>query len=169
MFFSSPVDRILEIKGLVWQLYADFGASPEIPNIPAPPAVPKIPDSPHIPHSHDPSAVPESQGIIINLNNGELCLFSVQCKSSCCHRSSGIDLFRCAPRGAERDMLQKATQGKGLVAASLIRKHKMFYSTQTLYGTYYYCPCEKGLDCKGDWSIGGFITSTNFGTCVDPN
>uniref|UniRef100_A0A3B4CM74 Colipase C-terminal domain-containing protein n=1 Tax=Pygocentrus nattereri TaxID=42514 RepID=A0A3B4CM74_PYGNA len=70
--------------------------------------------------------------------NGELCLFSVQCKSSCCQRSSGIDLFRCAPRG-------------------------------TLYGTYYFCPCEKGRDCKGDWSIGGFITSTNFGTCVDPN
>ncbi|KAL6458895.1 hypothetical protein MHYP_G00323670 [Metynnis hypsauchen] len=125
-------------------------ASPEIPNIPAPPAPPappEIPDSPHIPHGHDPSAVPESQGIIINLNNGELCLFSVQCKSSCCQRSSGTDLFRCAPRAAERETCSK----------------------KTLYGTYYYCTCENGLKCEGDWSIGGSITNTNFGICEDPN
>ncbi|KAL7884975.1 hypothetical protein AOLI_G00077450 [Acnodon oligacanthus] len=79
-------------------------ASPEIPNIPAPPAIPKTPDSPH---SDDPSALPESQGIIINLNNGELCLFSMQCKSSCCQRDSGLDLFRCAPRAAEREPCSK--------------------------------------------------------------
>ncbi|XP_017577872.1 colipase-like [Pygocentrus nattereri] len=122
-------------------------ASPDIPHIPAPPAIPDIPDSPHVPHIHDPPAVPEDEGIIINLKNGELCLFSVQCKSSCCHRSSGIDLFRCAPRAAERETCSK----------------------KTLYGTYYYCPCENGLKCEGDWSIGGSITNTNFGTCTDPN
>ncbi|XP_036434288.1 colipase-like [Colossoma macropomum] len=122
-------------------------ASPEIPNIPGPPAVPDIPDSPHIPHSHDPSAVPESQGIFINLNNGELCILSSQCKSSCCQHSSGLDLFRCAPRAAERETCSK----------------------YTLYDTYYFCPCENGLKCEGDWSIGGSITNTNFGNCVDPN
>ncbi|XP_036388406.1 colipase-like isoform X2 [Megalops cyprinoides] len=39
----------------------------------------------------------------------------------------------------------------------------------TLYGTYYRCTCESGLKCKGDISIGGSITNTNFGICVDPN
>uniref|UniRef100_A0AAY4BF12 Colipase C-terminal domain-containing protein n=1 Tax=Denticeps clupeoides TaxID=299321 RepID=A0AAY4BF12_9TELE len=39
----------------------------------------------------------------------------------------------------------------------------------SLYGSYYFCPCEDGLKCDTDWSIGGSITNTNFGVCVDPN
>ncbi|KAK1801316.1 hypothetical protein P4O66_022998 [Electrophorus voltai] len=89
---------------------------------------------------------PEDRGLIFNLKNGELCLISGQCKSSCCHRHSGISLARCAPRAAEKEKCSK----------------------KTLYGTYYYCTCENGLKCKGDVSIGGAITNTNFGICVDP-
>ncbi|XP_076857361.1 colipase-like [Brachyhypopomus gauderio] len=89
---------------------------------------------------------PEDRGIIINLNNGELCLNSLQCKSSCCLRHSSISLARCAPRAAEKDICSK----------------------KSLYGTYYYCPCENGLKCEGDVSIGGAITNTNFGNCADP-
>ncbi|XP_066499354.1 LOW QUALITY PROTEIN: colipase-like [Hoplias malabaricus] len=95
-------------------------------------------DIPNIPLS--PDAVPDAEGIIINLKNGELCMFSFQCKSSCCHRHSGLSLARCAPRAAEREICSK----------------------KTLYGTYYHCPCENGLKCDGDWSIGGSITNTNF-------
>ncbi|KAL7828344.1 hypothetical protein SRHO_G00319780 [Serrasalmus rhombeus] len=90
---------------------------------------------------------PETAGIFINLENGELCAISSQCKSSCCHRASAINLARCAPRAAERETCSK----------------------KSLYETYYYCPCENGLKCDGDWSIGGSIVNTNFGTCVDHN
>ncbi|XP_007231988.2 colipase [Astyanax mexicanus] len=110
-------------------------------------ALPTRPDSPEIHDSPDPPPVPNNDGIIINLKNGELCLFSVQCKSSCCHRPSGLSLARCAPRAAEREACSKST----------------------LYGTYYICTCENGLKCEGSWSIGGSIANTNFGTCVDPN
>ncbi|XP_017323916.1 colipase [Ictalurus punctatus] len=89
----------------------------------------------------------DERGIIINLNNGELCAISLQCKSSCCHRRSALDLARCAPRAAENEACSK----------------------KSLYGTYYYCTCEDGLKCEGDWSIGGSIVNTNFGTCVDPH
>ncbi|XP_017577871.2 colipase-like [Pygocentrus nattereri] len=90
---------------------------------------------------------PETTGIFINLANGELCAISSQCKSSCCHRVSAISLARCAPLAAERETCSK----------------------KSLYGTYYFCPCEDGLKCDGDWSIGGSIVNTNFGTCVDHN
>ncbi|XP_036388405.1 colipase-like isoform X1 [Megalops cyprinoides] len=93
------------------------------------------------------AAPPHEKGLIINLDNGELCAISMQCKSSCCHRSSGISLARCAPQAAENQECSK----------------------KTLYGTYYRCTCESGLKCKGDISIGGSITNTNFGICVDPN
>ncbi|KAK2841097.1 hypothetical protein Q7C36_012676 [Tachysurus vachellii] len=86
------------------------------------------------------------RGIFINLNNGELCAISAQCKSSCCHRGSAVSLARCAPRAAESETCSK----------------------KSLYGTYYHCTCEDGLKCDGDWSIGGSIVNTNFGTCVDP-
>ncbi|KAG9270754.1 colipase-like [Astyanax mexicanus] len=89
---------------------------------------------------------PETGGIIINLNNGELCLVSGQCKSSCCHRPDALSLARCAPRAAEREVCSK----------------------KSLYETYYFCPCEAGLRCEGDWSIGGSIVNTNFGICEDP-
>ncbi|KAF4072290.1 hypothetical protein AMELA_G00261470 [Ameiurus melas] len=89
----------------------------------------------------------DERGIIINLNNGELCAISPQCKSSCCHRQSALGLARCAPRAAENETCSK----------------------MSLYGTYYYCTCEDGLKCEGDWSIGGSIVNTNFGTCVDPH
>ncbi|XP_026781148.1 colipase [Pangasianodon hypophthalmus] len=89
----------------------------------------------------------DERGIIINLNNGELCAISVQCKSSCCLRQSASSLARCAPRAAENEICSK----------------------KSLYGTYYHCTCEDGLNCEGDWSIGGSIVNTNFGTCADPN
>ncbi|XP_072801251.1 colipase isoform X5 [Vicugna pacos] len=46
-------------------------------------------------------AVPDPRGIIINLDAGELCLNSVQCKSKCCHRETGLSLARCAPKASE--------------------------------------------------------------------
>ncbi|KAJ8017152.1 hypothetical protein DPEC_G00014790 [Dallia pectoralis] len=95
-------------------------------------------------------AVPTSdkeKGIIVNLKNGEICAFSVQCKSSCCHRDTGTSLARCAPLSTENQKCSKLS----------------------LYGTYYQCKCESGLKCKGDWSLGGSVTNTNFGICEDPN
>uniref|UniRef100_A0A8B9LSD8 Colipase C-terminal domain-containing protein n=1 Tax=Astyanax mexicanus TaxID=7994 RepID=A0A8B9LSD8_ASTMX len=44
----------------------------------------------------------------------------------------------------------------------------IFSITQSLYETYYFCTCEDGLRCEGDWSIGGSIVNTNFGICEDP-
>ncbi|XP_073526758.1 colipase isoform X1 [Phyllobates terribilis] len=86
-------------------------------------------------------------GLLFNLDNGELCLQSAQCKSNCCHRESGVSLSRCAPKAAET---QKC-------------------SPLHLYGVYYYCPCESGLTCEVDRSIIGTITNTDFGYCKDPN
>ncbi|KAG8588945.1 hypothetical protein GDO81_006169 [Engystomops pustulosus] len=86
-------------------------------------------------------------GLIFNLDNGELCLQSAQCKSNCCHRDSGVSLARCAPKAAET---QKC-------------------SPLHLYGVYYYCPCESGLTCEVDRSLVGSVTNTDFGFCKDPN
>ncbi|XP_075051789.1 colipase-like [Mixophyes fleayi] len=86
-------------------------------------------------------------GLIFNLDNGELCLQSAQCKSSCCHRDSGVSLARCATKAAET---QKC-------------------SPLHLYGVYYYCPCEIGLTCEVDRTIIGTITNTDYGFCKDPN
>ncbi|MEE6492902.1 hypothetical protein FKM82_016666 [Ascaphus truei] len=80
-------------------------------------------------------------------DNGELCLQSAQCKSSCCHRDSGVSLARCSPKAAETQRC----------------------SPLHLYGVYYYCPCESGLWCEVDRTIGGTITNTDFGICEDPN
>ncbi|XP_039712102.1 colipase isoform X1 [Pteropus medius] len=90
-------------------------------------------------------AVPDPRGIIINLDDGELCLNSIQCKSRCCHRTSGLSLARCAPNASESSEC----------------------SAKTIYGVYYKCPCEWGLTCEADKSIMGFITNTNFGICQD--
>ncbi|XP_063300498.1 colipase-like [Pelobates fuscus] len=92
-------------------------------------------------------AVPASKGLIFDLDHGELCLQSAQCKSNCCHRESGVSLARCAPRAAE---FQKC-------------------SPLHLYGVYYYCPCESGLSCEVDRTIVGTITNADFGWCKDPN
>ncbi|KAK6461364.1 colipase-like [Huso huso] len=93
------------------------------------------------------AAPPQNKGIFINLENGELCFNSLQCKSSCCHRTSGVSLARCVYLAAD----------------------KQECSVKTLYGTYYRCPCESGLKCKSGISIGGSITNTNFGVCYDPS
>ncbi|XP_006202139.2 colipase isoform X3 [Vicugna pacos] len=90
-------------------------------------------------------AVPDPRGIIINLDAGELCLNSVQCKSKCCHRETGLSLARCAPKASENSEC----------------------SAWTLYGVYYKCPCERGLTCEVDKTIVGSITNTNFGICLD--
>ncbi|KAM8977257.1 colipase-like [Pelodytes ibericus] len=92
-------------------------------------------------------ADPEENGLIFNLDTGELCLQSAQCKSSCCHRESGVSLARCAPKAAETQIC----------------------SPLHLYGVYYYCPCESGLKCELDRTIVGTITNTDYGWCKDPN
>ncbi|XP_072254940.1 colipase [Pyxicephalus adspersus] len=86
-------------------------------------------------------------GLIMNLDNGELCLQSIQCKSGCCLRDSGLSLARCASLAAEE---QKC-------------------SPWHLYGVYYYCNCEMGLNCDVDRTLVGTITNSDFGYCKDPN
>ncbi|XP_007534324.1 colipase [Erinaceus europaeus] len=90
-------------------------------------------------------AVPDPRGIFINLDEGELCLNSAQCKSHCCHRPTGMSLARCAPKSSENSEC----------------------TPLNLHGTYYKCPCERGLTCEADKSIVGSITNTNFGICLD--
>uniref|UniRef100_A0A670JHG0 Colipase n=1 Tax=Podarcis muralis TaxID=64176 RepID=A0A670JHG0_PODMU len=80
------------------------------------------------------------------LENGELCLNSLQCKNGCCHRGSGLSLARCADKAAE---FQECS-----------RWH--------LTGIYYRCPCENGLSCEVDRTIIGTITNTDYGICEDP-
>ncbi|XP_078500463.1 colipase [Lissotriton helveticus] len=94
-----------------------------------------------------PDVSPEEAGLIINLDRDELCMFSFQCKSKCCHRTSGLSLARCAPSSAEN---QECTPW-------------------TIYDVYYKCPCEAGLKCETDRTIIGSITNTDYGLCIDPN
>nr|XP_020024523.1 colipase-like [Castor canadensis] len=91
------------------------------------------------------SAAPDPRGLLINLEDGELCLNSVQCKSSCCQHDSILGLTRCTHMARENGEC----------------------SPKTIYGTYYKCPCERGLSCEGDKSILGAITNTNYGICLD--
>ncbi|XP_034977156.1 colipase [Zootoca vivipara] len=91
-------------------------------------------------------AFSSQRGLIMNLDNGELCLNSLQCKSRCCHRESGLSLARCADKAAE---FQECS-----------RWH--------LTGIYYRCPCENGLSCEADRTIIGTITNTDYGICEDP-
>uniref|UniRef100_A0A8C9DJU9 Colipase n=1 Tax=Prolemur simus TaxID=1328070 RepID=A0A8C9DJU9_PROSS len=90
-------------------------------------------------------AAPDPRGILINLDEGELCVNSAQCKSQCCHRTSGLSLARCAHKARENSEC----------------------SVESLYGVYYKCPCERGLTCDADKTIVGAITNTNFGLCLD--
>ncbi|XP_070604620.1 colipase [Erythrolamprus reginae] len=87
------------------------------------------------------------RGLIVNLDYGELCLNSLQCKSRCCHRRTGLSLARCAFKAAENQEC----------------------SLKSLYGVYYKCPCERGLICDGDRTIVGSIVNTDFGICKDPS
>ncbi|NWH62939.1 COL Colipase, partial [Geococcyx californianus] len=89
---------------------------------------------------------PHEWGHIFNLDTGELCLQSAQCKSGCCHRNSALSMARCAPKAAESQEC----------------------SPKSIYGVYYNCPCESGLTCDADKTIIGSITDTNFGVCKDP-
>ncbi|NXJ95507.1 COL Colipase, partial [Corythaixoides concolor] len=89
---------------------------------------------------------PHERGLIFNLDTGELCLQSVQCKSGCCQHSSSLSLARCSLKAAETQEC----------------------SPTSLYGVYYKCPCESGLTCDADKTLVGSITNTNFGTCKDP-
>ncbi|XP_075578663.1 colipase [Pelecanus crispus] len=91
-------------------------------------------------------SAPHERGLIFNLDTGELCLQSAQCKSGCCHRQSGLSLARCAPKAAE---FQEC-------------------SPKSIYGVYYKCPCESGLSCNADKTIVGSITNSDFGLCKDP-
>ncbi|EHB07826.1 Colipase [Heterocephalus glaber] len=92
-------------------------------------------------------AAPGPRGLIINLEDGELCLNSAQCKSKCCQHDSLLSLARCTHKASENSRC----------------------SPKTIYGIYYLCPCERGLACEGDKSIIGAITNTNYGTCRDPS
>ncbi|XP_075299039.1 colipase [Opisthocomus hoazin] len=89
---------------------------------------------------------PHERGLIFDLDTGELCLQSVQCRSGCCHRDSGLSLARCAPKAAE---LQDC-------------------SPKSIYEIYYKCPCESGLTCDAQRTILGSITNSDFGVCRDP-
>ncbi|XP_010603651.1 colipase isoform X2 [Fukomys damarensis] len=80
------------------------------------------------------------------MEDGELCLNSIQCKSKCCQHDSALGLARC---------IHKASENSGC-------------SPKTIYGIYYLCPCERGLVCEADKSIIGTITNTNHGICQDP-
>ncbi|KAM4834977.1 colipase [Thomomys bottae] len=90
-------------------------------------------------------AAPGPRGIIINLDEGELCLNSLQCKSGCCQHDTILGLPRCT---------QKARENSGC-------------SPKNIQGVYYQCPCERGLSCEGDKSILGALTNTNYGICLD--
>ncbi|XP_014589695.2 colipase A isoform X1 [Equus caballus] len=90
-------------------------------------------------------AVPDPRGVIINLEAGEICLNSAQCKSECCHQESSLSLARCAAKASENSEC----------------------SAWTLYGVYYKCPCERGLTCQVDKTLVGSIMNTNFGICFD--
>ncbi|XP_039179338.1 colipase [Crotalus tigris] len=87
------------------------------------------------------------RGLFLNLDNGELCLHSVQCKSRCCHRKTGLSLARCADKAAENQEC----------------------SLKSLYDVYYKCPCERGLICDTDRTIVGSVVNSDFGICKDPS
>ncbi|NXY87710.1 COL Colipase, partial [Alcedo cyanopectus] len=89
---------------------------------------------------------PHERGLIFNLDIGELCLQSAQCKSGCCHRKNGLSLARCMAKSAETQVC----------------------SPKSIYGVYYKCPCESGLTCDVDKTIVGSITNSDFGVCKDP-
>ena len=90
-------------------------------------------------------AVPDARGIIIKLDEGELCLNTAQCNSKCCYREDGLSLARCASKASKNSEC----------------------SAFTLCGVDYKCPCERGLTCDLDKTIVGSITNTNFGICLD--
>ncbi|XP_070601287.1 colipase-like isoform X2 [Erythrolamprus reginae] len=83
------------------------------------------------------------RGIITDIENGQLCLNSFQCKNGCCHRRTGLSLARCAFKAAENEEC----------------------SQESLYGVYYKCPCVNDLICDGDRTIVGSILNTEFGIC----
>ncbi|XP_077192445.1 colipase [Paroedura picta] len=87
-----------------------------------------------------------SRGLLLNLDNGELCAQSLQCRSRCCHWPGGLSLARCANKAAENQEC----------------------SLKSLYGVYRKCICESGLVCDTDRTIVGSITNTDFGICRDP-
>ncbi|XP_049750630.1 colipase [Elephas maximus indicus] len=90
-------------------------------------------------------AAPNPRGIIINLENGELCVNSYQCKSQCCHHDSALSLSRCTAKARENSEC----------------------STKSIYEVYYKCPCESGLTCNANKTLVGSLTNTNFGICQD--
>ncbi|NXQ35016.1 COL Colipase, partial [Alaudala cheleensis] len=112
------------------------------------------------------------RGLVVNLETGELCMQSAQCKSGCCHREDGLSLARCAPKAAESQecspkvgaALPRGWAGLGRVPLTALSP----CSLQSIYGVYYKCPCERGLKCDADKSIVGSITNTDFGICRDP-
>ncbi|XP_055463228.1 colipase [Psammomys obesus] len=90
-------------------------------------------------------AAPGPRNLFINLDEGEICLNSMQCKSRCCQHNTILGIARCTHKAWENSEC----------------------SPKTLYGIYYRCPCERGLTCEGDRSIIGAITNTNYGICLD--
>lgn len=77
----------------------------------------------------------------INLNDGELCLNSAQCKSTICKLlSTSNNIAVCVPKAKEGEIC----------------------TAKTIYGIYYFPVCERGLTCTTPES-----SSTEYGYCVD--
>nr|XP_048307024.1 colipase [Myodes glareolus] len=90
-------------------------------------------------------AAPGPRGLFLNLDDGEICINSMQCSSKCCQHDTILGIARCTHKAIENSEC----------------------SPQTVYGVYYRCPCERGLSCEGDKTILGAITNTNYGICLD--
>ncbi|EGW03619.1 colipase isoform X1 [Cricetulus griseus] len=90
-------------------------------------------------------AAPGPRGLFVNLDDGEICMNSMQCKSKCCQHDTILGIARCTHQAMENSEC----------------------SPKTIYGIYYRCPCERGLTCEGDKTILGAITNTNYGICLD--
>ncbi|XP_032812677.1 colipase B-like [Petromyzon marinus] len=92
------------------------------------------------------SAVPPKEKFFF-LDVGELCLVGTQCKSGCCKRENQIGARRCAALSSETQLCQY----------------------DGIRDVYYECPCESGLKCDVDRTIGGIIVTNDIGVCIDPN
>ena len=74
-----------------------------------------------------------------NLDDGEVCINSMQCSSRACVHSTLLGTAHCAHKSREGEEC----------------------SPQTIYGVYYRPPCERGLSCEGDGS------GSQYGRCMD--
>uniref|UniRef100_A0A8D0JZT9 Colipase n=1 Tax=Sus scrofa TaxID=9823 RepID=A0A8D0JZT9_PIG len=69
-------------------------------------------------------AVPDPRGIIINLDEGELCLNSAQCKSNCCQHDTILSLSRCALKARENSECSAFVSASGGGGERAVRRRK---------------------------------------------